>query len=165
MAAGGPNCGVALWDVAACKVKETWDFHALSVCFTPDSKTLIASNDSVIKSWNLATKQAQEIKLAQPLWPQRQVFSCDGRWLAGGVKTNETHEKTIIAVWDVASGKRVAAWGHEGFKEFGGEEITALAFSPNGTKLLTVAAKTWNDGDDSHSQSEIRLWDMTKVAK
>ncbi|MDX1944134.1 MAG: hypothetical protein SFU86_01905 [Pirellulaceae bacterium] len=57
----------------------------------------------------------------------------------------------VVAVWDIASGKRLFRW-----ETFG--DLTKLAFSPDGQLL---AASRLYEADDGLALHEVRVWDAT----
>lgn len=113
-----------------------------SIAFTPDGKQLVsASNDKTIRVWDLATGKTVrtirgEIGPGHPGKIYAMALSPDGKWLAAGGwgaagYGGKNAEVGDIRLFDFASGRLVTRLkGHK-------DVVHALAFSPNGTKLIS----------------------------
>jgi WD40 repeat protein len=116
-----------------------------SVAYTPDGRQVLSgSEDGVIRLWDVETG-----KLVRSYRGHREglggirclALAPDGKTFASG---NGTFEDCTVRVWDLASGKELTCLrGHR-------EAVTAVAFSPDGRRLLS--------GD---LVGTVRLWDVT----
>jgi WD40 repeat protein len=107
------------------------------VAFHPDGKhALSAGRDSLVRMWELDTaKEVKQFK-SSGNWADCLAITKDGKFLATGGNT--------VRVYEIESGKLVSECsGHQ----FG---VTHVAFSPDGTRLVSTAY----DGS-------ARLWDRT----
>ena len=108
-----------------------------ALAFSPDTKTLAAGGDRVVKLWDLATGRERENLGGARESPLAIAFSPDGRILASA----DSNQR--VRIWDVTSGKLSAVSQAPGLGK-------GLAFSPDG-KLLAGAS----------TDSTVRLWDAT----
>jgi WD40 repeat protein len=115
----------------------------LSASFSPDGQTVLtASSDGTLRYWNAP----DGTELGTPYThegggPMVAAYSPDGTTLAVG----DHHGEVQLLAAD--SGAQVALLGtHSG-------NVTALAYSPDGTNLISV------------SGGEVRLWDLPSLAQ
>jgi WD40 repeat protein len=116
----------------------------VQLAFTPDGKTLLAASrlDDKLRIWDVARRRQREV-LRDEASPMSFAFSTDGTSVAIG---NGLGGAGCIAMWDVATGKRVRELESER------EMVQAVAFSPNGKLLASAGVNTVADGD-------VRVWD------
>lgn len=149
---------IILWDAATGEPLRTLTGHngaVYDVAFSPDGAALAsASADDTCKVWRVADGERLDT-LGQPLKEQYAVtFSPDGRFIVAGGADNR------IRAWEFVSRERprinplrVARFAHEG-------PIVGLAFTPDGSRLVSVAedrtVKLW----DTQDYTEIRLYDQ-----
>ena len=115
------------------KGHKDWIF---SVQFSSDGKSLItASRDKTIKVWDLASKKATATLEKNPTDVKTAIFSPDGKL---AVSTTGAWNKKAkkwegeIRFWDIKNSKvSKTVKGH-------GDVIEAIAFSPDGNKLITA---------------------------
>lgn len=113
------------------------------LAFTPDRRQLVsAGKDKVIRVWNLAAGRVQRtIRGEIGQGPDGEIYamalSPDGRWLAAGGWFDDARARVPccgdIRLYDFQSGRLVALLrGHS-------EPVSALAFSPDGARLVSGA--------------------------
>ncbi len=109
-----------------------------ALAFSPDAETFAAAATG---AWLWRLGDGERIPFPgtePPRLPDDVEFSPDGRYLAFGLPDNNA------VIYEVASGEVVAKFKHEGFLG----NVTAVAFSSDGSLLATASAKTG------------RLWDV-----
>jgi dipeptidyl aminopeptidase/acylaminoacyl peptidase len=124
-----------------------------ALALSADGKTLISGSlDRGVRLWDLVSGQ----QIAQLEGHKRAVaavaFSPDGRLAAsaGGSRSvpYDVAEPRRIRLWDVVNGKEVAHFeGHAA-------DVTSLAFSPDGTRLVSGLA-----------DSTVLVWDVTALPR
>ena len=156
------TCGydkqIEVWDASSGKLLRSLEGHTgaiYDVAFSPDSRFLVsASADDTCKVWRVEDGQRMDT-LPQPLKAEYAcTFSPDGQTdRRRGAPDNN------IRVWQFISRDKqeinpmvIARFAHEG-------PIIRLAFTPDGTKLVSLAedrtVKIWRTKD----YSELRLWE------
>ncbi len=124
-------------------------YLAFSVMLTPGPRKL----EKVIALWDLRQKAEifrETIRLKGDEWyfHSDPVFSPDGKYLAAALN----HQKNVIAVWDVATGKKLAAL--EGHTKL----IRGFAFTPDGRQIVSVSKdKTLRIWDSQTGRQEKRI--------
>lgn len=124
------------------------DFNKLM--FAPDGRTLLSGNtDGCIRLWELASgKERLRIsgKENKDSFSHPCLSSDGSKVAAKGSYFNEIH------VWEAATGKEITKWQT-------GQQLTAMAFSPDGTRLLTGHVGSAKDPESSF-RGVARLWDV-----
>jgi serine/threonine protein kinase/WD40 repeat protein len=129
-----------VWEAASGKQVKRLDKHATAIAFSPDGRLLAAGDATgTIALWNL--KQAGE-----PLTLQRTrtaihclAFTRDRRWFVG---KNAPEETWLLAAGD--GGSDVTIWDLQArqalsiCRGFSKNEVFAVAFSPDGTLLVSA---------------------------
>lgn len=145
--------GMAVWSVEDGKLLATLDQSVKGVLgnptFSPDGVHIAAGakNGFLIWDWKAGTSKIilpqKESEYGRP------IYSPDGRILAAahyietGASTN-----TVVEIIDVQTEQVIAHC------QGAGRQLTALAFSPDGTRLATV-------GISASQQAMLKLWDTT----
>ncbi len=148
---------IVLWDVASGEQVRTLAGHngaVYDVGFSPDGRFLVsASADDTCKVWRVEDGERMDT-LGQPLKEQYTcTFSPDGKTIVAGGADNR------IRVWRFVSKDRPrinpllhARFAHEG-------AVLRLAFTSDGTRLVSLAddrtIKLWDTSDFT----ELRLWE------
>jgi WD40 repeat protein len=152
---------VRIWSVesgAAVRALAGHEQAVVGLAYSPDGKLIASgSDDSTVKVWNAANGTLVRT-LPTRNHTYKVAFSNDGRWLAsagrvrGGIGTF-WHELTglggeneVIRLWRVEDGALVAALSMR-------EDVTSVAFSPDGRWLATAAHDSANS-----------LWRLTPQA-
>jgi WD40 repeat protein len=130
-ATGSADGSVRLWNRATGKPLGVLKGHGrpiLFVAFSPDGKALAWGNkDGVVKLWDVA-KRKERLSVSWDVGPVSTLllprFSPDGRLLVV-----PTPEEESLVVWDVATGKKRAAFkGRRGVLGFVGKRQTLVMF-------------------------------------
>jgi WD40 repeat protein len=130
------------------------ELHAGSIGFSPDGRFLAAAcwteSRHLIKIWKVGTWK--EVNTFEGLYSNSIHFNPDGTLLAA---KGETEERGWMKIWEVETGKVVMS--AEGDRHY-----TSLAFSPDGTLLVTGES----DSRDRFKRGDpplevfIRFWDV-----
>ena len=110
------------------------DAHVVSVCFSPDDRSVLsASYDETVRLWN-ADKGEPQLTLRHDNAVFRAAFSPDGRYIIAGGRDQTAR------VWKVSTGApALPPLNH-------GKTVFLTAFSPDGESLLTATpdgARVW----------------------
>jgi WD40 repeat protein len=120
---------IHLWNLETDKLIAILPEAGLNYRFSPDGKTFAsAPYKGMIRLWDAATgKEIRTFKGVAGDGTQPFAFSRDGKILA----TCSDHRSDTIRFWDVEKGTEI--------RPFGGHNvgISALAFAPDGTKLIS----------------------------
>jgi WD40 repeat protein len=143
MAMADAEVVVTLWDLADGRLRARCPgAHALTLTFAPDGKTLASGGgDRTVRLWDAATGQERGVLRGHPCAVVAVAFAPDGRLLASGDLCG------AVTLWDLATRTKRAtleATTEKGFLN----EITALAFSPDGQTLALAINR------------EVQLWDV-----
>ncbi len=144
--------GTSSYDVLAVPGAAGGDVTELA--FSPDGTLLAAAGDpeGTIKLWQLAAPAKPQVLRAQRGRVNGVAFAPDGRILASGGQDG------TVRLWDVETGEAL-----------GGplrlvKPVTAVAFSPDGHRLLAVHGRLsvwdvtrWQDANDEHDEQGGRL--------
>jgi WD40 repeat protein len=135
--AGTGGFGPCLWDAATGRpLLRLQDHYALSLAFSPDSKSLLLGNSLSL----IDVASGKELRRfgGRGLYFGDVVFSADGTMVA----TGEERRTPSVIIWDVATGKQLCQLQeHTGL-------VWSLAFSPD-SKLLASGSldktlRLWN---------------------
>jgi DNA-binding beta-propeller fold protein YncE len=148
--AEGSDQTVKVWEAATGKEIATFkhDSWATSVAFSRDGKTIASGVVNHVKLWDLTTGKERATFKCPAL---HVAFSPDGKLLASQAsKDDQGQRERIVRLWDVATGKQIAALAHNIPRDDNDPGmLRSVVFSRDGT-LVTV-------GDDA-----VRFWKMEK---
>ena len=143
---------IKLWDINSAseiltiKGGKNTDVIAMS----PDSH-FIALNDGdggkSIKLWDTNKEATLKILAGHSEEIICLTFSLDSKLLASG------SDDKMIKLWDVESGKVKTLKGHT-------NSVGAVAFSPNGAVLASIAYNIGEENDGDELDKAVRLWDV-----
>ncbi|QDT14278.1 protein kinase domain-containing protein [Alienimonas californiensis] len=142
------------------------------VMFTPDGARVVSVHHAAedgVSVWDAATGELLRRFSGKHSSIKSAALSPDGRTLATGheaVQVKELRwddpEHAVVRLWDLASGEEVRRLvGHAG-------QINAVAFSPDGTRLLSCSGSQYlNDAwtPELSRDNTLRLWDVATGAE
>jgi WD40 repeat protein/Tfp pilus assembly protein PilF len=135
---------VRLWDADTGKMVHEWVLGTrATVYFTPDGRALIIGRDDEFSFWDVETRQPlRTLRRDAPQWPGNIAFSSDGKLMALEMAPGILHLK------DVATGRTVSR-----LADPHGDRTVWLAFTPDGTRLVTVAGYA----------KAVHVWDLRAI--
>jgi Planctomycete cytochrome C/WD domain, G-beta repeat len=150
LATGSYDRHVNLWEVASGKLVRTLSGHngaIFELAFSPDGSVLAsASADGTVKIWSIATGERLDT-LGQPEGEQSAVtISPDGDWIVAGGADRQ------VRMWRLVSRERPQVNPIEYSRTAHDSPIVDLAFSPDGSRLVTAS-----------EGRELMLWDTAKL--
>jgi WD40 repeat protein len=153
LASGGWDGKVILWDAASGESRAFLNVGSVvrSVAFSPGGGTLaVGSEDKKVRLWDVATRKPPKELSAGDL-VNCVAFSPDGKTLAVGTGNRYLNLDGKVVLWDAETAERVPSLPRPK------GAVTALAFSPGGTKLAF-----WTAHFVTHDliPGELRLWGM-----
>lgn len=166
VAAAGQDGGVRVWEVASGRAllsapPATVLDYAWKLAWSPDSRRIAAEVDSRDqvreRVWELTTGRAVfGYAVAKDRGPSLvAAWSPNSRYLAIGGEVSGA-----IGIWDVATGRqRLSYGGHQIAGFFGGEKdlsrsgVQALAWSPNGARMVSLGI-----------EDSIQIWDTATAS-
>jgi WD40 repeat protein/serine/threonine protein kinase len=159
LASGSLDNSVKIWDTTTGRelttLKGGHTTMVEDVAWSPDGWRLASSGmDGTINVWDAASAPDVVTFKGHDTWNQI-TFSPDGRRLAagGGGPVGLSTEGYAVRVWDVATGKELSTLkGHA-------SNIKSMAFSPDGARLTTIAAKLESRGDQVVA-AVVKVWDV-----
>src|SRR5262249_21999465 len=142
LAAGYPDGGIGLWDVATGKERRVLRGHTReveSVAFSPDGQALASCTfDGTVILWDAGTgKELRRLRQGGYTADALGVaFSPDGRPLAVAQTPFRAGRSDCITLWELATGSvRLGLVGHQG-------DVNAVAFGADGRTLVSCSTDT-----------------------
>jgi WD40 repeat protein len=129
------------------------------LAFSPDGKQFAfgyLGGSSPIEIWDLAGGRRSLPRSPMKPVVRRQclIFSPDGRRLAEARITyvNSKWDLGEVKIWDLATGREV-------LNVKPGHEVLAVAFRPDGKRLVSVSSRP-DPGDRKRATEEVKIWDL-----
>jgi WD40 repeat protein len=166
LATANQNGTMKVWDVVSRKLTATFNDHLIqsetveevigSLTVSPDGKALAAINrvtssngtgvtfDLSLKLWDADSPSEPVMLTSTKDFSLKSAFSPDGRTFA---YYENVGDLATIHLWDVAASKEAAVFGTASIRT-----IRAIAFSPDGSKLIVI-------GSNSADSENAELWD------
>lgn len=135
---------VSLWEASSGKLLCSWKSQEQtrelsSAAFSPNGQYVVTASRRVVEVWGPETGQLVRSFGGPTKYASSPQFSADGKWIV--MKTDKRMadgsdrvEESTATVYDVATGKRIAALG--GSKLW----LNTVVFSPDGKKVITTGA-------------------------
>jgi WD40 repeat protein/predicted Ser/Thr protein kinase len=148
VASAGADRTIRLWRAAGRQDQSLLGSHTGAVAalaFSLDGRrlvsasydTLISPGDATVRFWEAAPEATLPVLAGHTSYVYPVAYSPDGRWIASGGWDKK------IRLWDAATGEECAKLPHPGI-------VAALAFTPDGTRLVS--------GGDL--KGELLVWDV-----
>ena len=149
LASGSFDHSIRLWDVASGRMIRQLAGHeqaVVAVAFSPDG-TMLASggDDSTVRLWRVADGAQLKVLTEGTEHVYALAFGAEGRWLASGGRarsgfwtfwhqlTGQSPKGPAIRLWSMPEGRLQATIEAT-------DDVTALAFSPDGGLLATASS-------------------------
>jgi WD40 repeat protein len=145
--AGGTDRTVKVWDVVRDPEPFTLKGHTakvLGVAFSPDGRRIASgSADATVRIWDVGTGQV--VRTVNGHGPASRVaYSPDGKRIAWGCQDR------TVRVGDAATGQELLTLkGHM-------DEVSCVAFSPNGKSLASAAGRLERESSDR----TVKVWEV-----
>jgi WD40 repeat protein len=162
LASSSDDATVRLWDATSGRPLASLQGHSGGVrlaAFSPDGKTLAsAGTDGTLRLWDAASGKPLATLAGHTAGVCQLAFQpAADHWAADSARLASADGKGTVLVWDVSSGKPLATLT-TGYQS----QIAALAFSPDGTRLLSGSAldpmvRIWI-ARESPAEREQRRW-------
>jgi WD40 repeat protein len=134
---------IRLWRAQDHKLVHEWEIGTSNVFFTPDSRTLVLAGNDATSFWDIETlRMTGRVRRDVPLFSGQVAFTSDGLLIALETAPG------VIQIKEVATSRTIAK-----LEDPGGDRPTWLAFSPDGTKLITVGIYA----------KAIHVWDLRLI--
>jgi RNA polymerase sigma factor (sigma-70 family) len=152
-----PDATVRLWETATGQPGLSWKGPngVRSVAFSPDGKLLAAVGSFEVWLWEADTGKSHHMFPGQFM-----AFSPDWKQLAVAKSTTNKKSKLpefrTVRLWSIETGKPIRDYVPQDLAD--GEEISALAFSPDG-QMLAAASAFFTTGVKSPNAVRVWLWD------
>jgi WD40 repeat protein len=151
VASAGADRTVRLWRAAGRQDQALLRGHTGAVsalAFSEDGRRLVSASydtlnspgDGTVRFWEAAPEATLPVLAGHSSYVYPVAYSPDGRWIASG---GWDKDGRTARLWDAATGEECASLSHPGI-------VTALAFTPDGTRLVT--------GGDLNGQ--LLVWDV-----
>jgi WD40 repeat protein/predicted Ser/Thr protein kinase len=138
VASGGADRTIRLWSAAGRQDQAVLGGHTGAVAalaFSPDGRRLVSASydtlnspgDGTVRFWEAAPKATLPVLAGHTSYVYPVAYSPDGRWIASG---GWDRDGRTVRLWDAATGEECATLPHPGI-------VTALAFTPDGTRLVS----------------------------
>jgi WD40 repeat protein len=142
---------LTIWNTTDAKqlaVLDTGAVHAHALTFSPDDKLVAAACRGGVILWDWKAGTSRRVLDSDGVLTSAVAFSSDGKLLAAATSDPLAPRDAVVRVWDVAEKRVRSEWRGPG------QQVTHLAFSPDGRRLATV-------GVTSSQQGLLKLWDTT----
>jgi WD40 repeat protein/tetratricopeptide (TPR) repeat protein len=144
MASGGWHSDrVRLWNAETGAMVKEWKLHRGMVFFTPDSRTLIVSQENEFAFWDVETlREVRRIRRDVSQHPGHVAFSPNGRLIALEMAPGVIHLK------DAATARTVAR-----LEDPHGDRAGWMSFTSDGTQLVVAASYAL----------AVHIWDLRAI--
>jgi WD40 repeat protein len=159
----GKDGGIHLWNAATGGLLRSVGIHpggAMAVALSPDgSRAASVGLDQTVRLWDTATEKELHTLRGHSGHVYSVAFSPDGRWLVSGsgdwlenIDPNNPG-RPEVKVWDVGTGREERSWAA------GDQDVTGLAFSPDG-RTLAAASGSWMARPGRNPPGLLTLYDF-----
>lgn len=162
LATAGMDGTVRVWDTATNTLTDTiaHDGETRSVAYAPDGTLASTSLDGTIRLHHPGGGRPTELTIADGLEAHDAAFSPDGNLLAvTATDPSEADSRWQIYVWE--TGRPV----FRGLIDVGTAFPTALAFTPDGSRLLAPTYTSVDLSGQAPAHSELRSWHTTDLSE
>jgi WD40 repeat protein/predicted Ser/Thr protein kinase len=151
LAVGYASGTIALWEMADQRLRRLLKGHTErvnSLAFAPDGQALIsASADLTVRLWSVSSPPAENISRGQSKAVTCVAVSPNNQVIASG-----SLDGTVM-LWNATTVAPIATLSAHAFP------VRAVAFSPDGTRLLSASGQTEEDGWP-FQPGDAKVWDV-----